>query len=97
MLVADEPTGNFDSRTAEALFHLFAQMVDAGKTILMVTHDEMAHQVRRTITSADGQIVDQQYHVFHPDYPADGNGNQASVETQDENLEGASDPAVVTA
>jgi putative ABC transport system ATP-binding protein len=63
LLVADEPTGNLDSRTAEAVFQLFARMVDGGKTILMVTHDdEMAHQVRRTITIADGQIVHQDYH-----------------------------------
>jgi putative ABC transport system ATP-binding protein len=63
VLVADEPTGNLDSRTAEAVFQLFARMVDTGKTILMVTHDEeMAHQVRRTITIADGQIVQQEYH-----------------------------------
>jgi putative ABC transport system ATP-binding protein len=71
LLVADEPTGNLDSRTAEAVFQLFAQMVDDGKTILMVTHDdEMAHQVRRTITLTDGQIVDQQYHALHPNAPA---------------------------
>ena len=58
LLVADEPTGNLDSRTADAVFHLFSRMVDDGKTILMVTHDdEMAHQVRRTITLTDGQIV----------------------------------------
>jgi ABC-type transport system involved in cytochrome bd biosynthesis fused ATPase/permease subunit len=64
LLVADEPTGNLDSRTAEAVFQLFARMVDNGKTILMVTHDdEMAHQVRRTITLTDGQIVDQQIHT----------------------------------
>jgi putative ABC transport system ATP-binding protein len=62
LLVADEPTGNLDSKTADQVFHLFGQMVDQGKTILMVTHDEdLAHQVRRMITIADGQIVDQEY------------------------------------
>lgn len=61
LLVADEPTGNLDSRTADAVFQLFSRMVDNGKTILMVTHDdEMAHQVRRTITLTDGKIVDDQ-------------------------------------
>lgn len=66
LLVADEPTGNLDSRTAESVFHLFERMVNAGKTILMVTHDEeMAHQVRRTITIADGQIISQEYHAHH--------------------------------
>lgn len=66
LLVADEPTGNLDSRTADAVFHLFEQMVDQGKTILMVTHDEdMAHRVRRTITIADGEIVGQEFWDRH--------------------------------
>jgi energy-coupling factor transporter ATP-binding protein EcfA2 len=56
--VADEPTGNLDSRTAAAVFQLFEQLVAAGKTILMVTHDEdLAKRVTRTVTIADGQIV----------------------------------------
>jgi putative ABC transport system ATP-binding protein len=58
ILVADEPTGNLDSRTAEAVFHLFETLVDKGKTILMVTHDEdMARRVTRAVTIADGQIA----------------------------------------
>jgi putative ABC transport system ATP-binding protein len=72
LLVADEPTGNLDSRTAESVFHLFEQMVNAGKTILMVTHDEeMADQVRRTITIADGQILSQEYHDRLTTQPTD--------------------------
>ena len=79
LLVADEPTGNLDSRTAEAVFQLFARMVDEGKTILMVTHDdEMAHQVRRTITLTDGQIVNQDYYTQHAHLPTLG----AHTETQ---------------
>jgi putative ABC transport system ATP-binding protein len=62
LLVADEPTGNLDSKTADAVFQLFERMVDQGKTILMVTHDdELAHRVRRMITISDGQIVHQDY------------------------------------
>ena len=62
LLVADEPTGNLDSKTADAVFHLFEEMVTRGKTILMVTHDEeLAHRVRRTITLTDGQVVHQEY------------------------------------
>jgi putative ABC transport system ATP-binding protein len=58
IIVADEPTGNLDSRTAEAVFLLFKRLVDEGKTILMVTHDEdLAHQAGRTVTIADGHIV----------------------------------------
>jgi putative ABC transport system ATP-binding protein len=58
MIVADEPTGNLDSRTADAVFHLFEGLVRDGKTILMVTHDDdMAKRVTRTVTIADGQIA----------------------------------------
>jgi putative ABC transport system ATP-binding protein len=58
ILVADEPTGNLDSKTAEAVFDLFRSLVDAGKTILMVTHDEeLAARAQRTLTLADGEFV----------------------------------------
>lgn len=61
IIVADEPTGNLDSVTAGGVFHRFAELVDAGKTILMVTHDiDLAKQVTRTIMLADGEIVDEQ-------------------------------------
>lgn len=60
ILVADEPTGNLDSRAADAVFDLFESLVDEGKTILMVTHDEeLAGRVSRTVTLADGLIVDE--------------------------------------
>ncbi len=58
IIVADEPTGNLDSKTAESVFQLFADLVAGGKTILMVTHDEdLAQRVTRTVTIADGEIV----------------------------------------
>jgi putative ABC transport system ATP-binding protein len=58
ILVADEPTGNLDTRNANVVFQLFAHLVDQGKTILMVTHDdELARQAPRTVTIADGLIV----------------------------------------
>jgi putative ABC transport system ATP-binding protein len=59
IIVADEPTGNLDSRTADAVFTLFQRLVGEGKTILMVTHDaDLAHRVTRMVTIADGEIVD---------------------------------------
>ncbi len=59
IVVADEPTGNLDSRTADSIFSLFERLVDGGKTILMVTHDDdLAERVTRTVTIADGRIVD---------------------------------------
>jgi putative ABC transport system ATP-binding protein len=58
IVVADEPTGNLDSRTAESVFQLFEKLIDEGKTILMVTHDDdLAHRVTRTVTIADGAII----------------------------------------
>jgi putative ABC transport system ATP-binding protein len=58
ILVADEPTGNLDSKTAEAIFHLFLALVSQGKTILMVTHDaDLAARAGRTITVTDGELA----------------------------------------
>ncbi len=65
ILVADEPTGNLDTKSATAVFDLFGALVDAGKTILMVTHDsELAQRVPRTVTIADGWIVDDRCRVL---------------------------------
>ncbi len=58
LVAADEPTGNLDSRAADAVFGLFERLVDGGKTILVVTHDnDLARRARRTIVLADGQVV----------------------------------------
>ncbi len=63
ILAADEPTGNLDTRTADAIFELFQTLIENDKTILMVTHDnELASRVTRTITIADGLIVDEVRH-----------------------------------
>jgi len=60
ILVADEPTGNLDSKTAESIFRLFESLVDQGKTILMVTHDrDLAERVTRTVIIADGEIIEE--------------------------------------
>ena len=60
IIVADEPTGNLDSQSAETIFALFESSAAAGKTIVMVTHDdELAARVPRTIVLADGLIVDE--------------------------------------
>ncbi len=58
VLLADEPTGNLDSRTADAVFALFQEAVRAGKTVVMVTHDlDLAQRVGRVVRIADGQIA----------------------------------------
>jgi ABC-type lipoprotein export system ATPase subunit len=60
ILIADEPTGNLDSKTAEAVFILFEDLVAKGKTIVMVTHDnDLARLASRSVIVSDGEIVNQ--------------------------------------
>lgn len=62
LVVADEPTGNLDTRNALDVFELFSQLVEAGKTMLMVTHDkELARQVPRVVEIIDGKITRDEY------------------------------------
>jgi putative ABC transport system ATP-binding protein len=59
LLVADEPTGNLDSKTTAAMFELFSSLVAEGKTILLVTHDrDLASRAARRVRIADGRIVE---------------------------------------
>ena len=57
LLLADEPTGNLDSKTSEEIMGLFTELNEGGQTILMVTHeDEIAAHARRLIHMRDGKI-----------------------------------------
>lgn len=58
ILLADEPTGNLDTHTAEAVLEIFHELNEGGLTILMVTHNaDLARLARRVIALKDGQIV----------------------------------------
>jgi putative ABC transport system ATP-binding protein len=58
IVLADEPTGNLDSETAGAVAELFHGLIDQGKTLLIVTHDEnLARRAHRVIQLKDGAIV----------------------------------------
>lgn len=60
ILIADEPTGNLDSKTASTVFDLFNQLVTQGKTVIIVTHDSsLARFAHRTALIADGEIVNE--------------------------------------
>ena len=60
IVAADEPTGNLDSKTADVVFQLFEQLVEQGKTILVVTHDnDLAKRAKRTIMLADGEVTNE--------------------------------------
>jgi ABC-type lipoprotein export system ATPase subunit len=59
LIIADEPTGNLDSVTAETIFQIFEKLVERGKTIIMVTHDEsLANRFSRRLHIVDGALVD---------------------------------------
>ncbi len=58
ILLADEPTGNLDSRTSEEIMALFDELNRAGNTIVLVTHEEdIAHHAGRVVRLLDGRIV----------------------------------------
>jgi putative ABC transport system ATP-binding protein len=58
ILVADEPTGNLDSRTAERVLEIFEEQAAKGKTILMVTHDSiLAQRAKRVLVISDGELI----------------------------------------
>ncbi len=58
ILMADEPTGNLDSRTSEEVMALFQELNDQGITVVMVTHEpDIAEHTRRIVELHDGRIV----------------------------------------
>jgi len=59
LLVADEPTGNLDSKTADKVFSLFEELVAGGKTFIMVTHDkDLAKRMPRLVEVFDGVLYE---------------------------------------
>jgi putative ABC transport system ATP-binding protein len=70
LVVADEPTGNLDSKTAQSVFDLFQKFVDQGKTFVIVTHDTtLAERLNRAAYIADGQIVSDRKQGERKDFP----------------------------
>ncbi len=60
ILVADEPTGNLDSRSAAHIIDIFTELSHQGKTIVMVTHDQgMTRRTTRTLIISDGELVNE--------------------------------------
>ena len=76
ILLADEPTGNLDSRTASALLDVLAELVREGQTVVMVTHERGAiSHATRVVTLADGRVINDEpappLHVL-PSAPSHG-------------------------
>lgn len=58
VVLADEPTGNLDSKTGVGIMRLFGSLAEQGNTIVLVTHDQaVAGHARRIIRLADGRVV----------------------------------------
>lgn len=58
IILADEPTGALDSKTGKEIMQLFSDLNDAGKTIILITHDkQIASYAKRLITIQDGRIL----------------------------------------
>ena len=63
LLLADEPTGNLDSRTSEEVLSVFQQLNEEGVTIVLVTHDEqVAHRAKRIVRIRDGVVEGEATH-----------------------------------
>jgi ABC-type lipoprotein export system ATPase subunit len=81
LIIADEPTGNLDSVTAETIFQIFEKLIDQGKTIVMVTHDEsLSPRFSRRLHIVDGV-------VGSPPRNGSGQGIQEAVQEEAEQLE----------
>lgn len=60
LIVADEPTGNLDTRAAEQIINLFEELVARGKTIVMVTHDpSLTMRTQRNVVISDGELINE--------------------------------------
>ena len=67
IVLADEPTGALDSKTGQQILELFDELVAAGRTIILVTHDpSVAHRCHRVIHLHDGRIARDERNARHP-------------------------------
>ena len=59
LILADEPTGNLDSRSTEDVLRIFARLNEEGRTVVLITHEpDVAEQAKRVIRLSDGEVVE---------------------------------------
>jgi putative ABC transport system ATP-binding protein len=62
-ILADEPTGNLDSKTTDEILALLGRLNNEGRTIIMVTHEpDVSRRTRRVIWLRDGQVLSDERH-----------------------------------
>ena len=86
LLLADEPTGSVDSRTADVIFDIFTELNKEGQTILVVTHDRtLSKKVRRVVAIRDGKISSERVlKESYMDRVRESNIDWLAEDTQDE-------------
>jgi len=80
ILLADEPTGNLDSKTSYDIMELFAKLHEQGNTIIMVTHEaDISHYAHRIVYLRDGLVESDKKNenIFRPDYEAAAQAQEA--------------------
>lgn len=66
IIMADEPTGNLDTKSSYEIMDIFQKMNEEGKTVVMVTHEpDIAEQTKRILTMRDGKLVSDEWRVGH--------------------------------
>ena len=69
--MADEPTGNLDTKSSYEIMDIFKKMNESGKTVVMVTHEpDIAEQTKRILVMRDGQLVSDECSGGRTDYAA---------------------------
>ena len=71
IIIADEPTGNLDTKSSYEIMDIFKKMNESGKTVVMVTHEpDIAEQTKRILVMRDGQLVSDERSGGKTDYAA---------------------------
>jgi putative ABC transport system ATP-binding protein len=79
LILADEPTGNLDSRSTEDVLRIFARLNEEGRTVVLITHEpDVAEQCKRVIRLSDGQIVQDTRALGVHDAPPEPHGQKSA-------------------